>query len=137
MRLNGPQRPSSLAGAISPFGFRHREPRRFDSLEGARNRHPPRAFGIRLQPAPHSLLARLGGQPSKGGHMLVEAAQERVGVGLPPERYEREDRFQAPRRSGDQRRTDKWPGIGRPVNKNIQWQGRPNERGQGPPSGYR
>ena len=69
--------------------------------------------------------------------MLVEAAQERVGVGLPPERYERENRLQAPRRSGDQRRTDKWPGVGWPVNKNIQWQVRPNERGQGSPSGYR
>ena len=69
--------------------------------------------------------------------MLVEAAQERVRVGLPPERYEREDRLQAPRRSGDQRRTDKRPGIGWPVNKNIQWQVRSNERGQGSPSGYR
>ena len=69
--------------------------------------------------------------------MLVEAAQQRVRVGLPPERYERENRLQAPRRSGDQRRTDKWPGIGWPVNKNIQWQVRPHERGQGSPPGYR
>jgi hypothetical protein len=34
--------------------------------------------------------ARLAGQPSKGGHMLVEAAQQRLRVGLSPERYERE-----------------------------------------------
>jgi len=69
--------------------------------------------------------------------MLVEAAQQRVRVGLPPERYERENRLQAPRRSGDQRRTDKWPSISWPVNKDIHWQVRSNERGQGSASGYR
>jgi hypothetical protein len=101
-------------------------------LVGAQSR-----LAIQLQPAPHSLLARLAGQPSKGGHVLVEAAQQRVRVGLPPERYERENRLQAPCRSGDQRRTDKWPGIGWPVNKDIHGRYGRTSAVKARPSGYR